>query len=286
MKPIPELRQMVDTNHQQLSVVQQCILLSIHRSGIYYRPRGESMLNLELMLLMDEHYLEHPEKGARRIYIWLTEDKGYKISKNRVDRLYYKVMALRSIMPGPHTSKRNKEHKVFPYLLRGLEIEKPNQVWATDISYIPMKKGFLYLTAVIDIYSRYVINWSISNTMEASWCVEVINEAVRKHGKPEIINTDQGSQYTSEEFSEFVTKECEIKLSMDGKGRATDNAFIETLWKTVKYEKIYCNIQETGQELYHQLNEYFQYYNMERRHSKIGNKRPIEIFNAKLKAAA
>jgi len=269
---------MISKDHLKMSIVEQCAALKLHRSGVYYKPRGESELNLELMRLMDEHYLTHPYKGARRMYIWITKDKGYKVSKNRIGRLYYKVMGLRAIMPGKHTSKRCKDHKVYPYLLRGLKIDHPNQVWATDITYIPMEKGFMYLTAIIDLHSRYVVNWSLSNSMDAVWCTDTLNEAIRKHGKPEIVNTDQGSQYTSEEFSNFVLKDDKMKLSMDGKGRATDNAFIECLWKNVKYEKIYLNPPQDGLALYRMLNEYFEYYNKERRHSGINDEIPQQIY--------
>jgi putative transposase len=257
----------------QLSLVKQCELLSIYRSGIYYQPKGETALNLELMRQMDEHYLHHPFKGAKRMHTWLTMDKGYQISKNRVERLYYKVMGLRAIMPGVHTSKRHKAHKTYPYLLRNLSIERPNQVWATDISYIPMKKGFMYLTAIIDLHSRFVVNWSVSNTMDATWCKNTLEEAITMHGKPEILNTDQGSQYTSDEFSQYVLNQG-IRLSMDGKGRALDNAFIERLWRSVKYEKIYLNPPNDGVDLYLMLVEYFNYYNSKRRHNGILNQIP------------
>lgn len=257
----------------QLSLVKQCELLSIHRSGIYYQPKAETALNLELMRQMDEHYLHHPFKGAKRMHTWLTMDKGYQISKNRVELLYYKVMGLRAIMPGVHTSKRHKAHKTYPYLLRNLSIERPNQVWATDISYIPMKKGFMYLTAIIDLHSRFVVNWSVSNTMDATWCKNTLEEAITMHGKPEILNTDQGSQYTSDEFSQYVLNQG-IRLSMDGKGRALDNAFIERLWRSVKYEKIYLNPPNDGVDLYLMLVEYFNYYNSKRRHNGILNQIP------------
>ena len=272
---------MVRKGHPKLSIVQQCLLLSIHRSGIYYKPRGESDLNLELMRLMDEHYLHHPYKGASRMHCWLTKDKGYRVSKNRVERLYYQVMGLRSVMPGKHTSKRNKDHKVYPYLLRDLKIERPNQVWATDISYIPLEKGFMYLTAVIDVYSRYVLNWSISNSMDAKWVTEMMEQTIVQHGEPEIINTDQGSQYTSDEFTGMVLHEDRsIKLSMDSKGRATDNAFIETLWKTIKYEKIYLNPPKDGMHLYQMVDEYITYYNQKRRHSSLDDQFPEQVYRS------
>jgi len=198
-------RKLVEEN-SKLSKRAQCKILGIHRSGLYYENRGESALNLELMRLMDEHYHDYPYKGVPSMYVWLTKDKGYEVSRNRIERLYYKVMGLRAIIPGPHTSKRHKNHPVYPYLLRGLEITHSQQVWATDITYMPLPKGFMYLTAVIDLYSRYVLNWSLSNTMEAEWCRKLIEEAILLHGKPEILNTDQGSQYTSEEFSQYVIK--------------------------------------------------------------------------------
>jgi len=270
---------MVRKGHPDLSITRQCKLLNIHRSGLYYKPRGESELNLKLMRLMDEHYIDHPYKGAGRMHTWLTRDKGYKVSKNRIERLYYCLMGLRSVMPGKHTTRRCKDHKVYPYLLRDIDIQRVNQVWATDITYIPMAKGFMYLSAVIDLRSRYVVNWSISNSMDASWCKQVVQEAIEKHGEPEIINTDQGSQFTSEEFTSYILSEDkDRKLSMDGSGRATDNAFIESLWKTVKYEKVYLNPPENGLELFKMLKEYFEYYNTQRRHSRIENETPAEIY--------
>ena len=268
---------MISKVHSNLSLIKQSDLLSIHRSGLYYKPKGESELNLKLMREMDEHYLYHPFKGAKRMHVWLTKDRGYKVSRNRIERLYYKVMGLRAILPGRHTSRRNKLHKTYPYLLRNLTVKRPNQVWATDITYIPMEKGYMYLTAIIDLHSRYVLNWSVSNSMDAAWCKEVLEEAIEIHGKPEIINTDQGSQYTSEEFSNFVLK-SDIKLSMDGKGRATDNAFIERLWRNVKYEKLYLNPPKDGVQLYSLINQYFKYYNNERRHQSIKYEIPINIY--------
>lgn len=264
---------MINKGHTKLSITKQCELLEISRSGLYYKPCSESALNLELMRLIDEHYLEHPEKGARRMHVWLTKDLGYSVSLNRVERLYYHKMALRSLLPGPHTSKRCNKHKIYPYLLRGLNITKANQVWATDITYIPMAHGFMYLIAVIDLYSRYTVHWSISNSMEAQWCTDFIKEAFEKHGTPEILNTDQGAQFTSKEFTEAVLS-AEVKISMDGKGRATDNAFIERLWRSVKYEKIYLTPPENGLDLYQKLDDYFFYYNNQRRHSSINDEVP------------
>ena len=221
----------------QLSVRQQCDLLAVSRAALYYTPRGESPLNLQLLRLMDEHYLDHAYKGARRMHVWLTRDRGYRVSRNRIDRLYYKILGLQSLLPGPHTSKRCKDHAVFPYLLRDLEINRSDQVWATDITYVPMRRGFLYLTAIIDLYSRYVVHWKLCNAMEASWCRDLVAEALDIHQvAPEIFNTDQGAQYTSRVFTEFILSKG-MRLSMDGKGRATDNAFVERLWRSVKYEQ-------------------------------------------------
>lgn len=286
MKPLNERRKLVDRTHRSMSISRQCHLLGLYRSGLYYVPRGETALNLELMRLMDEHYLLHPEKGAVRMHTWLTKDKGFVINSKRIERLYYDVMGLRAILPGPHTSKRHKDHKVFPYLLRDLEIERPNQVWATDITYIAMEKGFMYLCAIIDLHSRYVVNWSLSNSMEAEWCKQVYEEAVAMHGAPEILNTDQGSQFTSDEYVKAIL-DSEAKLSMDGKGRATDNAFIERLWRSVKYEKLYLSPTSDGLQLYSQLEEYFDYYNHERRHQTIHDEIPASRYlnTLKIKAA-
>jgi putative transposase len=260
-----------------LSKSAQCRLLGLNRSGIYYENRGESPLNLELMRLMDEHYHYHPYKGSPRMHVWLCKDKGYQVSRNRVDRLYYDVMGLQAIIPGPHTSKRHKDHAVYPYLLRGLDVSRPCQVWATDITYMPLPRGFMYLTAVIDLYSRYVLQWSLSNTMEAEWCRQLIEDAVAEYGKPDILNTDQGSQYTSETFSQFVIDQG-IRLSMDGKGRATDNAFIERLWRTAKYENARFNSYQDGIDMAYGMEVFFSGYNSDRRHSSINNLTPKAVF--------
>ena len=271
-------RELIDSDHVKLSVRRQCELLSISRSLLYYEPRGESELNLKLMRLMDEHYLDHAYKGARRMHVWLTRDLGYRVSRNRIDRLYYRIMGLQSLLPGPHTSKRCRDHAVYPYLLRSLKIERSDQVWATDITYIPMKRGFLYLTAIIDLYSRYVVHWKVCNSMEASWCRDLVQEAIElQQVKPEIFNTDQGTQYTSELFSSFILDQG-IRLSMDGRGRATDNAFIERLWRSVKYEKLYLHEYETGKELYDLLDDYLSYYNTARRHSSIEDDYPWDWY--------
>lgn len=279
MKTLGQKRKMVDKSHEKLSVARQCEILDIHRSGLYYEPVGESPLNLELMRLIDEHYLEHPYKGAERMHTWLTMDMGYGVSRNRVNRLYYNVMGLRSVLPGPSTSKTGKGagHRVFPYLLRGLEITHPNQVWAVDITYIPMAGGFLYLVAIIDLYSRFVVGWSVSNTMDADWCVGVLVEAVGEYGAPDILNSDQGSQFTSTVFTESVLDKG-IRFSMDGKGRCIDNVFIERLWWSVKYEDVYIKDYRDGWELEGGLAAYFEKYNFRRRHQSINNLKPADRF--------
>jgi putative transposase len=252
-------------------------LLGVHKSGLYYQPKKESELNFELMKLIDKEYTKHPFRGVPTMTDWLRLDKCYLVNKKRIERLY-RLMDLRAIVPGPHTSKPSPEHKKYPYLLRNLEIERVNQVWATDITYIPVEKGFFYLIAVIDLKSRFVLDWSVSNTMEAEWCQSVVQSCVEKYGSPEIFNTDQGSQFTSEVFTSYLLQEG-IKISMDGKGRAIDNIFIERLWRSVKYEKIYINSYATGSQLYLGLVEYFQFYNHERRHSSLDKHRPFDIFN-------
>lgn len=278
-------RKHVDKANSSLSIVRQCELLEIHRSGLYYTPVGETAFNLELMELIDKHFMECPWEGALRVTDWLRMDMGYKVNHKRIERLF-KLMGLQTMGPRPNTSKPCKNHHVYPYLLRNLNAAHPNHVWAMDITYIPVKGGYLYLCAVIDLYSRYVVNWSLNNTMEASWCKAVLEEAVATHGKPEIVNTDQGSQFTSEEFANYVTGELQIKLSMDGKGRAIDNIFIERLWRSVKYEHVYLFPAEDGIECYQGLKQYFDYYNKERRHQSLDRERPIDVYQQNFKTAA
>lgn len=264
---------MVKQEHK-LSICKQCALLGIHRSGLYYKPRPESALNLELMRQIDEQYLRTPFFGVPRMIEYLNKDLGYKVNHKRIERLY-KLMGLQATGPKPNTSKPDKTKYVYPYLLRGLRIERKNHAWAVDITFIPMLRGFMYLIAIIDLYSRYVVAWSVSNSMEAEWCAEVLKSAIVKYGKPEIINSDQGSQFTSDTW----VHACEgIKISMDGKGRATDNIFIERLWRSVKYEHVYLNPAKDGLDLYRGIQQYFNFYNNERRHQSIGYSRPSDIY--------
>jgi putative transposase len=273
-----ERKAIVDKANKNISIKKQCNLLSINRSGYYYVEKEENGFNNELMQLIDKEYTVHPFRGVPSMTEYLRKDLGYPINKKRVERLY-KLMDIFGIVPGPHTSRGNKIHKKYPYLLRNLKITHSNQVWATDITYVPIKNGYMYLIAIIDLHSRFVLKWALSNTMEAEWCTGVLQEAIDEYGKPEIFNTDQGSQFTSDVFT-GVLLENEITISMDGKGRATDNIFIERLWRSLKYEDVYLHAYENGFELYQGLKKYFLFYNQMRRHSSIDNKRPMDIYPA------
>jgi len=269
----------------QLSVVRQCELLEVHRSGLYYQPVPESPFNLELMRLIDEKHMLHPWLGVPRMTKWLKIDMGHSVNHKRVERLYG-LLGIQAVGPKPNTSKPGKGHKVYPYLLRKLVIDRPNQVWAMDITYVPVQGGYLYLVAVIDLFSRYVLNWSLSNTMTSLWCRQTLDEAIRQFGKPEILNTDQGSQFTADEFTQYVINDLEIRLSMDGQGRAIDNIFIERLWRSVKYEHVYLFPASDGLECYQGLKNYFKYYNEERRHQSLADKTPLTIFQQVREIAA
>jgi putative transposase len=271
-------RLMVDSSHQKLSISEQCRLLSLHRSGLYYKPCGESEENLKLMQLIDRIFLDLPFTGTRKMKHYLQLEHDCKVNRKRLRRLYL-LLGLQTLTPQPKTTIPGKGHQVYPYLLRNLVIEKPNQVWATDITYIPMRKGFLYLIAIIDLHSRYVLNWSLSNTMDADWCAEVLREAIDRHGCPQIFNTDQGSQFTSDAFT-GVLKENKIKISMDGKGRATDNIFIERLWRSLKYEYVYLNPSTDGVELYNGLARYFEFYNNRRVHQSLDYSVPLNVYRS------
>ncbi len=258
-----------------LSISAQCQLLTLTRSGFYYIPTGESEENLAIMRELDEQYFSTPFYGVLRLTALLIL-AGFKVNKKRVRRLM-KLMNWQTIFREPRTTISDKTHYKYPYLLRGLKIDRCNQVWAMDITYIPMKTGFMYLTAIIDLHSRYVVQWSLSNTMSAEWCNEVLQEAIRNHGIPEIFNTDQGSQFTSEVFINTLIDNG-IKISMDGKGRALDNIFIERLWRSVKYENVYLNVYENGLSLWKGLEQYFQFYNHERLHQSLDYHTPQQKY--------
>ena len=268
-------RQMVDWEHPSLSLVRQCALLGVSRSSIYYRPRGASAEDLSLMGEIDRQYLESPFFGSRRMKAWLNR-RGMPVSRRRVQRLM-RAMGLRAIYRRPSTSRRAPEHPVYPYLLRNVRITRPNQVWAADITYLPMARGFLYLVAVLDWHSRYVLAWRLSNTMEAGFCAEALAEALTK-GQPEVFNTDQGSQFTSWEFTQ-VLQEHGVKISMDGKGRYQDNIFVERLWRTVKYEEVYLKAYASVLEARRGLEDYFRFYNGLRPHQALGYRTPAEVFH-------
>jgi putative transposase len=231
------------------------------------------------MRLIDEQYLRQPDFGSPRMTDWL-KTQGDLVNHKRVERLM-KLMGIQAITPGPHTSRRNPAHPVFPYLLKGVAIERKNQVWSTDITYIPMQRGFLFLVAVIDWWSRYVLSWELSSSMDSSFCIDALNKALQV-AKPEIFNTDQGAQFTSQEFTS-VLQDNAIAISMDGKGRALDNVYIERLWWTVKYENVYPKAYSDGAELYHGLTRYFRYYNEERGHSSLDKRTPAEVYRGNLR---
>ena len=262
-----------------LSIRQQCALLSIQRSGLYYQPRGETPLNHQLMRLIDEQYLRTPYYGARQMAAWLRRE-GYNVSRKRVRRLM-RLMGLTAIYPGPKTSQPNPEHRIYPYLLRGLVIDRPNQVWCTDITYIRLKRGFVYLVAVMDWYSRKVLSWRLSNSLDSHFCVEALEEALSRYGKPEIFNTDQGAQFTSAVFTD-VLKHHEIRISMDGKGRWMDNVFIERLWRSVKYECVYLNSFEGMDDARQHLKGWFDHYDQARPHSTFSGRTPGEVYDGKV----
>lgn len=258
-----------------LSKRHQCDLLGINRGWLYYKPAGEKQENLDIMRKIDEHHLKHPTAGVLRMQDYLLTI-GLVVNHKRVRRLL-RLMGIMAIYPKRNLSKLGLAKYLRPYLLKGLVISRPNQVWAIDITYIPMKKGFMYLTAIIDLYSRYVVAWNISNTLEAECSLEVLKNAISTHGKPEIVNSDQGSQFTCELWTSYL-EEQGIKISMDGKGRALDNIFIERLWRSVKYDWVYLNPANDGTELFQGLRDYFDYYNHHQAHQGIDRRIPVDLF--------
>lgn len=250
---------------------RQCELLGIARSGLYYQAAQIDEENLALMRRMDEIHLEHPVYGSRMLRQILVNE-GHRVNRKRIQRLM-RQMGLESMAPKPSTSKPHPERPVYPYLLRGLDICRPNQVWATDITYVPMKTGFMYLVAIMDWYSRRVLSWRLSNTMDSSFCVDALEEALARHGPPEIFNSDQGSQFTAEAFTKPL-RDRGIAISMDGKGRCIDNVFVERLWRSLKYEEIYLHAYENGDEARDGIRRYFEHYNERRPHSSLGYQTP------------
>ena len=268
---------MIKTGHPEVSVERRCQLLGLPRASYYRGPAsGLRHGDLELMRRIDELYLEHPWMGSRSLADHLTTPEA-PVGRARVRRLML-IMRIESLAPKPGTSKRQPKHPVYPYLLRGMTIDQPNQVWATDITYIPMQRGFMYLIAIMDWATRKVLSWRLSNTLDTRFCVEALKEALFKYGAPEIFNTDQGCQFTSDAFTS-VLKTWKVKISMDGKGRFKDNIFIERLWRTLKYERIYLKCYESGTELAKDLTTWFTWYNGSRQHSSLDKRTPDEAYS-------
>lgn len=266
---------MVEPGHPDLSVARQCQLLAVRRSSFYYKPKPVTPEDLELMRLIDEQYLKTPFYGSRSMTKHFRR-LGHKMNRKRVQRLM-RLMGIEAVYPRPKTSKPHPEHKIYPYLLRNLNIDRPNQVWAADITYIPLKRGFMYLVAVMDWYSRKVLAWRLSNTLDADFCVSALEEAIRLYGRPEIFNTDQGSQFTSHAFTRTL-EDNNIQISMDGRGNFRDNIFIERLWWTVKYQYLYLHAFNDGAELRQGLRDWFRFYNQERFHQSLDDKTPDEVY--------
>jgi putative transposase len=265
---------MIEPHHPRLTIRRQCELVGIGRSTFYAPAAAETPLNLSLMRLIDEQFLETPWYGARQMARHLRR-QGHSVGRKRVRRLMRK-MGLQAVYQQPKTTVPHPEHKKWPYLLRCLDIRRPNHVWCADITYIPMRRGFLYLVAVMDWASRRVLAWRLSNTMDADFCIAALEEAMARHGKPEIFNTDQGSQFTSPRFTEVLT-DAGGRISMDGRGRWMDNVFIERLWRSMKYECIYLHAYETGSEARAGIGRWIDYYNFDRPHSTHAGRTPVEV---------
>jgi len=268
---------MIDPNHPRLSIVRQCELVAISRSSFYYEGKGETTFNLELMRLIDEQFLETPFFGSRQMTRYFRR-RGYDVGRKRIRRLMRK-MGLTPIYQKPRTSEPHPDHRIYPYLLRDVPIEIPDHVWCSDITYIPMRRGFLYLVAIMDWASRRVLAWRLSNSLDTSFCIEALEEALRQFGPPKIFNTDQGSQFTSTDFTQ-VLKDAGVKISMDGKGRWMDNVFIERLWRSLKYECVYLHAFETGSETRRGIGSWIEFYNHDRPHSTLGGQTPDEAYRS------
>jgi putative transposase len=265
----------VEPAHPELSTGRQCELVGLARSSYYYQPAPANAENLALMRLLDEQYLRTPFYGSRRMMVWLQQ-QGHAVNRKRVQRLM-QVMGLAGIAPGPGTSQPHPLHKVYPYLLRDRVVERPNQVWCSDITYVPMPVGFMYLVVVMDWFSRYVLAWELSNTLDVSFCVAALERALARC-QPEIFNSDQGVQFTSQAFTGRL-EQAQVQISMDGRGRTFDNIFVERLWRTVKYEDIYLKDYPTVPALYHGLTWYFEFYNQARPHQGLNNQTPATVYS-------
>ena len=265
----------MDPEHGELSVRRQCALLGLNRSNVYYDSALESNENLALMRLIDEQYTKCPFYGSRRIAAWLRSE-GHAVNRKRVQRLL-RLMGLEALYPKPNLSAPDRSHRVYPYLLRGVSVERVDQVWSADITYVPMASGFMYLAATIDWFSRFVVSWRLSNTLDGFFCQEMLEEALSR-GRPEVFNTDQGVQFTARAWTSRLEK-AGVSVSMDGRGRCLDNVFVERLWRTVKYENVFLRRYESVPELERGLRSYFAFYNGERLHQSLGYRSPVEVYH-------
>jgi len=266
---------LVQPDHAELSIRRQCELLSLTRSMLYYLPVGVSAEDQALMKAIDRLFTKWPFYGSRKILFELRGE-GHEVNRKRVQRLM-QVMGLQALVPGPHTSKPHPDHPIYPYLIGGIDVVRPNQVWATDITYIPLEQGWCYLIAVIDWHSRAILSWRLSNTMTVEFCVEALEEALRHHGPPAMFNTDQGAQFTSPDFTGVLKREG-ITISMDGKGRATDNVFIERVWRSLKYEDVYLHAYVTLAEAHAGIGAWIRFYNVRRPHQSLDNRTPMDVY--------
>jgi putative transposase len=267
----------VELAHPEISVRRQCDLLGVNRASLYYQPAGESEENLRLMRLLDEQYTRTPFYGSRRMTAWLR-GQGYTVNRKRLARLM-RLIGIEAIYPKPKLSQPGEGHKIYPYLLRDVEVNRVNQVWSTDITYIRMAHGFVYLVAVMDWYSRFVLSWALSVSMEVPFCIEAVEKALR-WGRPEIFNSDQGSQFTSEKFT-GVLEGRGVAVSMDGRGRCLDNIFIERLWRSLKYEEVYLRDYRLVPEARAGIGRYFQFYNYERPHQSLEYQTPADLYRSR-----
>ena len=269
-----ERRALIDGQHTELSVCRQCELIGLPRSTWYYQPASESLENLALMRQIDKTYLAYPSFGSRMMTAWLRR-AGEVVNRKRVQRLM-RLMGLEAIYPRPRTSLPAADHKIYPYLLRNRLVARPDEVWAADITYVPLPGGFMYLVAIMDWHSRYVLAWELSNTLDAAFCTSAL-EAALAHGQPEIFNTDQGAQFTSRAFTR-VLESAGVAISMDGRGRALDNVFVERLWRTVKYDNVYLHDYQTAPDLARGLRGFFHFYDWDRPHSALDYRTPAEVY--------
>jgi putative transposase len=274
--PVKQRLELIDCNHPTLSISRQCKIYSIYRSAVYYRPAQESSENLAIMRILDEQYMLTPFYGVLRMRVILAE-LGYTVNAKRIRRLM-RAVGWKTVYCKPRTTRPDPIALKYPYLLTGMQITRANQVWGIDITYVPMKQGFMYLCAVIDLYSRFVVGWGLNNQQTAEWCAAIVQSAVNTYGKPEIINSDQGSQFTADAYTKII-KRLEIRISMDGKGRAIDNIYIERLWRTVKYEHLYLFSYDTVISLMKGLRRFFLFYNEQRVHQSLDYKTPLEIYS-------